>query len=381
MVQLDYSGLQRITYWQCMEEMEPQMEALMLGSADNTEPTKDGLHIPLELIGEWAESDYDPFPTYDQVKAYAQKDKQIWKTLCSNIRNDDYPRVITTYQWPINSETTLEIMLKTHFDIVNLALEVTAMNNRHVTIAGGKSATAGDSERNITSQPDRASFIMPTELDGNALIYCLTQLDSKNAKNLANILPGEIKLWYKFRREFKDATMTNKNGRNVPDWEKRKQAQQVFTQIYQYMNERDSAIGYLITDQELICVRRIRKERYGMRYGVMDISPGIPLSIEKGHLNAKMALWYLHHKYTVMHPKSYWLPRTEKPKNWKFFLGSIKLLRAAAESSIDVTSQRRTRARTNTPELPLEIRETFYDDEGPPFKPGPVKRTNPRRRT
>jgi hypothetical protein len=59
----------------------------------------------------------------------------------------------------------------------------------------------------------------------------------------------------------------------TPDDAKRQQAEQIFTQIYQYMNERHSVIGYLITDQELICVPRIPEDGFGLRYGVIDISP------------------------------------------------------------------------------------------------------------
>ena len=47
-------------------------------------------------------------------------------------------------------------------------------------------------------------------------------------------------IYYKFRRDFLEPT-------------RRHEAEQVFTQIYQYMNERHCVIHYLLTDQELIC--------------------------------------------------------------------------------------------------------------------------------
>jgi hypothetical protein len=90
------------------------------------------------------------------------------------------------------------------------------------------------------------------------------------------------------------------------------------------MNERNSAIGYLLTDRELICVRRIPEERLGVQYGVMDISRPIGLSVPEGRLNAKLALWYLHHRYAVKEPHLSELPRTPKPRNWRAKVKEIK---------------------------------------------------------
>jgi hypothetical protein len=224
---------------------------------------------------------------------------------------------------PVNSETQLEIAQQVHYDIVNLALERTQLKGRHVMIAGGKSATAGNKASKINSEPDRASFLAPTRQNGSddtmsesLLIYCFSELGHKGAAERQNLIPGEIKVSYKFRRSFLDATI-EKNGRVTPYVALRQQAEQVFTQIYQYMNERNSAIGYVMTDQELICVRRTPVERCGLKYGVIDISPSIPLSVKRGSLNAKVALWYLHHKYGVNRPDLGHLRRTPKPRNWR----------------------------------------------------------------
>jgi hypothetical protein len=331
MVKLDFSKVPRIRLWSVLEEEELPIQSLELGSTTNTEPTGDKIHIPRELIGNWSDSDTDPFPDYQGIKAYAQADA-CWTVLDAHIRNEDYPRIVTTHPWPINSETMLEVMLKTHFDSVNLALERTHDgNDRHLMIAGGKSATAGD-DVGISSEPDRASFIAPTHIfqgDEDApeslLVYCFSNLNNKGAKDIQNLVPGEIKLWYKFRHEFLDATIVTADGSVKPDRPKRQQAEQVFTQIYQYMNERQSAIGYLITDQELICVRRIRKERFGIRYGVIDVTHPIPLSVKRGNLNAKMALWYLHHKYAVKDIGSCFLRETPKPNLWPEIVDAIRV--------------------------------------------------------
>jgi hypothetical protein len=294
-----------------MVREEDALMSLELGSKGNTEPTNDGIHIPRELFRDWNTYSDDPFPTFEALRQYAIKEG-VWDRLQENIASQDWYRVLSTIGWALNSETILEMMLKTHFDIVNLALERTITNGKHIMIQGGKSATKGNFEESLKTEPDRASFLAPATNEGGLFVYCLTELDRKGSKKRQNIIPGEIKLYYKFRRDFLDATVKTKHA-IVPDWTARGQSEQVFTQIYQYMNERHCAVGYLITDQELICVRRKRESRHGLKYGVMDIAPPIPLSIRNGELNAKLVLWYLHHKYAVAYPHLNYLPRTPKP--------------------------------------------------------------------
>jgi hypothetical protein len=322
-----------MSVWECLAEAEPQFQSLNLGSTENNEPNPEKVYIPREIIGEWGYSEIDPFPSLDGLIAYANEDANVWKALQAHITTSDWPRVLTTEPWAVNSETILEMMLKTHFDIVNLALERTATNGKHVMIQGGKSATAGNMEAGIKSEPDRASFFAPATYDGSAYVYCLGELDRQGSKKLQNIITGEIKLYYKFRRDYLDATITRwdkktKTEITIPDKTKREQAEQVFTQIYQYMNERQCAVGYLMTDQELICVRRTpAQERYGMQYGVIDIPPAIPLYISGSALNAKLALWYLHHKYAVRYPHLNVLNRTPKPRNLAALVRRIAIAR------------------------------------------------------
>src|SRR5579862_5198112 len=186
-----------------LEEEERPIQSHPLGSTENTEPTKDRVHIPRELLGDW-----DDFPNFEEIRQYARHESGTWAALDALIRDDDYPRVYSTELGPVNSETMLEIMLKIHFDCVNLALERTALDGRHFMIAGGKSATAGDTEGGTRSEPDRASFLAPTELvysDGGKephLVYCFDKLNHSGATQLRNVVAGEIKLSYKFRRDF-----------------------------------------------------------------------------------------------------------------------------------------------------------------------------------
>jgi hypothetical protein len=262
------------------------------------------------------------------------------------------------------------MMLKTNFDIVNLALETTTTNGKPLIIQGGKSATAGNKESGIKSEPDRASFFVPATRKGSAYVYSLEELDNRGSKKLRNIIPGEIKLYYKFRREYLDATTTSWNAKRKimivrPDHVHRNQAEQVFTQIYQYMNERHSAVGYLMTDQELICIRRTPVERCGLQYGVIDISPSIPLSISGSALNAKLALWYLHHKYAVRHPHLNILPRTLKPRNWRTLVEKIRKARvsAAGNDSTEAARQRFEILSKCNAKAPEEVKTSGVDEK------------------
>src|SRR5579859_6000699 len=103
MVELDFSNAPPITYWEVLTADEKEIKAeKMAGGVNNTEPTKDGVHIPRELIRDWATSSVDPFPDLDDAVAYAQSDPVIWKVLNTNIHNREYHRIVTGPAIPIN---------------------------------------------------------------------------------------------------------------------------------------------------------------------------------------------------------------------------------------------------------------------------------------
>jgi hypothetical protein len=342
----DPNELLDMSYWTVLQSTEPSMKSLSLRSRNNTEATIDKAHIPRELIGNWATSEYDPFPDLNTLTEYAKSNEVIWKALNEKIKPREISRVISTGYWPLTSETILEVNLKTVFDIVNLVLEKSVVDGRRILIQGGKGATAEEANNGIVSLPDRASHYLaqkPTSefaltsagLDAeNHFLYCVEEYNaSAGSKAFQNIIPGEIKLSFKFRAEFLDANVVemdsegNERITDKPDNFKRGEAEKVFTQIYQYLNERNRAVGYLINDQEVICVRRIPEERRGLFYGVMDISPAFPLENESGRINAKAALWYLHYKYGIREPHLGVMESTKKPRLWKSIVDNIKVER------------------------------------------------------
>src|SRR5438045_3735203 len=142
----DLSPLAPVSVWECMVREEDALESLELGSKSNTEPTTDGIHIPRELFRDWNMYSDDPFPTFEALKQYAINEG-VWSRLQENIRPEDWYRVLSTVSWALNSDIILEMMLKTHFDIVNLALERTITKGKNVMIQGVKGATKGNSEK------------------------------------------------------------------------------------------------------------------------------------------------------------------------------------------------------------------------------------------
>jgi hypothetical protein len=72
----------------------------------------------------------------------------------------------------------------------------------------------------------------------------------------------------------------------------------VMNQIHDYVDMHHNRFGYVITQQDLIMLRR-RDEPPG-KWGQIDYSHSIPVSSEKGTLNAMIVLWYFHVKYVIM---------------------------------------------------------------------------------
>jgi hypothetical protein len=212
------------------------------------------------------------------LKSYARQDSKIWNALNTLIRAMDYPLILMGWYWATVCETVVEISLKTHFDIVSLALQKTAINGHHLVIQHGMAATNGDKENKLRSIPDRAgySISIPKVEEDSAYVIGLPDSSAKGCMKYRNLIPGEIKMYQKFRRQFLDAKKLRYYKRTKtyiqtddPDEDKREEAEKVFTQIYQYLNERDCAIGYVISERELICARRVSEQRYGTWYGVL----------------------------------------------------------------------------------------------------------------
>jgi len=310
-MKFDFSKVPNLTTWQALIAEEDELDSRKLASTSNTEPNEERIYIPKELYGDWNSCPRDAFPgDFKGIEDYA-KDVGVWEALQKEIDKAEYRSVVSTDPIPLVSEIAVEISLKTHFDIVNLALKKTCPPRTTVIIANGKAAIKDVEEK----EPDRASFLYNYEDDAKdstrESLFAICDYD-KNKLN-ENLVPGEVKVAYKFRMKFlTERTLHLKSGISTPARTKQEEAEKVFTHIYQYMNQVNAHYGYLITDYELICIRRRSKTDYG----TMDLSNSIPLSAKEGKLNAKMALWYLHHRYVVHDPLQTKMPTTPKQRSW-----------------------------------------------------------------
>jgi hypothetical protein len=290
------------------------------------------MYIPRLLIRDWQESEYDPFPDYEGMEAYARQDPAVWAALWERLNGLEYVNILSSPHWVVADEIALEGNLKSHFNVINFALWKTSPPERRVMIQAGKAATQGyehmdANQKALSTNPDKSSFLAKNE--GIFVASALQLIDPKQhthmkAKEHRNLVPGEVKISYKFRRDFLDAV--NKNGKRHQG--KTEEARKVFTQIYQYMNDRHCKYGYLITDHEAICIRRSGTSRHNLGYGVIDISQSLPLVTQESSriANAKFGLWYLHHKYAVMDETQGYMKKTPKPPGWRYLSRAVQKL-------------------------------------------------------
>ena len=139
---------------------EPRLQPLEFEFTSNTEPNKERLFIPSELIRQWGQSPEDPFPDYDGIMAYAKADPEVRTALNGYVKGREWERVSSVHPWASNSEIMVELNIKTHFDVANLALVKSARRGNMIIIQGGESAGAMEEGG---SEPDGASFRLPAE--------------------------------------------------------------------------------------------------------------------------------------------------------------------------------------------------------------------------
>ena len=228
-MKLDFSPMARVTIWQALIAEEDPLQSRKLASDSNTNPNDEKIYIPKEKYGDWTTCESDPFPDFAGIQQYA-KDAGVWEILQKDINNEDYLSVISTTAIPLVSEIAVEISLKPHFDIVNLALKKTGSPGVSVLIANRKAAIKNVKEELTTNmEPDRASFIYKwrcekmdidgenpdqgtadDDLDESQCYYscfCICNYD-KNKLN-DNLIPDEVKVAYKFQMKHLNATVNH----------------------------------------------------------------------------------------------------------------------------------------------------------------------------
>jgi hypothetical protein len=103
------------------------------------------------------------------------------------------------------------------------------------------------------------------------------------AHKRTNRCPGEIKLSMKWGTDMAKADPSIQNPSYLP----------ALSQIHHYMNVHSAKTGYIITDRELVALKRV-----GHAWGEMEMSDPILLyPVQKGGINVKIALWFLLSRY------------------------------------------------------------------------------------
>jgi hypothetical protein len=110
------------------------------------------------------------------------------------------------------------------------------------------------------------------------------------AKTRFNKIPGDAKLQRKICR-----AMLPPNGAKFNPKRKNVEARKVLSQIHAYMDQREARYGYIVTDEELIFLRR-----RGTGWGHIDITDAIRHDVEPNRdtntLNSSYVLFYFHWK-------------------------------------------------------------------------------------
>lgn len=192
--------------------------------------------------------------------------------------------------WEPRTESEVVRAMEPFFKQLNaLILQVTYVrgNNPAFLMIGDGTAAAnrregGNAETKI---PDRAAFWT------NGRFPLQDRHDksqiARPPKEIPCLIVGDFKRAGKFSWQMLNRAYNDEDKR---------EPQRVMNQIHDYMDMHHNRFGYILTERELIMLRRRNDNE---RWGQLDFSPSIPVSAPEGQLNALMVLWYFHVKYGV----------------------------------------------------------------------------------
>jgi len=243
---------------------------------------------------------WDPFITVDDVEALWEGLPELNKAMEEEVTECDLRRAgpHNPNFGAIIEEIDFEILWRsTCHPRINLVNEIfrkyrpgatSTSEDHYIKMGGGSSAkwispnadpAATDAKRG--KKPDHSGFMF----EGAE-----SQYDANNPKTVYNRIPGDAKLFRKIRRSWLPP-----DGSTYLAGQKRREAEKVLSQIHGYMDMHEARYGYIVTDEELIFLRR----REG-KWGQLDISPAIRHDVrpdrESGVLNSLYVMFYFHWK-------------------------------------------------------------------------------------
>jgi hypothetical protein len=288
-----------LTGWELL--INPIAYQTPIQNKSNTNSPYDNTKVFMEDLRLWEE-----FPDYTDIKNFIQQNlrlRQLFhEVLLDNAGSGTLSKTLfnASDNIPANEENSLARNLHAFFSQLSTLIRLACQglpghqgvtqNSLWVAIGGGKCAMKRRSEGNPGPKvPDLVAYWS----DGDS-----SHLNAKKGKphpatDTNCLIVGDFKM----NPKFSHSMLLKKKGEFDAEGSK------VVNQIHDYMDMHQNKYGYIITHTELIMFRRRDNPP---KWGQLDFSPSIPVSAERGELNAMMVLWYFHVRYAVMEDDGGW---------------------------------------------------------------------------
>jgi hypothetical protein len=287
-------GVQRVTPWDVLRDpMRYQMlPQRTIPPNPTTAITKyDNTIVEMDDVRSWEV--WENFPTATEIESFVRSSPTLNRLFCE-IAIEDFERTSNgpyDFEFPAGRDFFKQLSgLLRHACLGSPGYQSGTgliTESKWVTIGSGK--WPANEHRPHPKVPDLTAFWTYGD--------CFTLKDTKSNPHLDQAVPclivGDMMLSSKFQHEM----LRPGTGGTFP-----KGAQYLVNKIHDYMDIHNDRYGYIITETELTMFRR----RECMKWGQLDYSPAIPISAERGKLNAMMVLWYFHIKYAVMEEDGGW---------------------------------------------------------------------------
>jgi hypothetical protein len=288
-----------LTGWELL--INPIAHQNPIQNKSNGNSSYDNTKVDMQDLRPWEE-----FPDYVVIKEFIQSNlrlRQLFhEVFLDNAASGTLSKILFNASEfiPANEENSLARNFHGFFSqlsaLIRLACqgqpgyEGISPHSMWIAIGGGKCAMKRRSEG---TPEDKMPDLVAYWTDGDTSHLNAKKAMPHPATHTDCLIVGDFKMTPKFRHSMLFKT----KGRFSPEGRK------VVNQIHDYMDMHHNKYGYIITHTELIMFRRRDKPP---QWGQLDFSQSIPVSAQRGELNAMMVLWYFHVKYAVMGEEGGW---------------------------------------------------------------------------
>lgn len=292
------------TAWEVLQN--PIAYQFPLTSKSNSNSNYDNSHINMKDLRVW-----DKFPSFNDIKNFIEANDRLKNIFFTALLDDAASKVWFERLYnqdgyiPANEENSLARNSHSFFmqlsTLIRLACqgppggefgEGLTLGSQWVTIGGGKCAMK---RRNKGNPEHKVPDLVAYWTNGDHSHLNAKKCEPYPACQTSCLIVGDFKMTPKFHHSMLYPTekgIFGAEGRKVVD------------QIHDYMDMHHNRFGYVITHTELIMFQR--RASPSEVWGQMDFSCSIPVSTERGTLNAMMVLWYFHVRYAIMGEDGGW---------------------------------------------------------------------------